>query len=256
MNLFFASKVFWAVFAPTSVLVWLSLLGLLCVLIGRQSAGLAVLSLVAVLVLVVALTPLGPWMLRDLEAQYSRPAPMPEAVSGVILLGGSEQTTVSQERQAPSLTGAGERYVAFAELARRYPDAPLLFSGGVGQLDRSVPPETTVLFDIVHRLGIDEARIVVDDRARNTRENAAAIRRMIDAGELARDGRPFLLITSAFHMPRAVRYFEQAGVPITPYPCDWRSKLALEWFPGLGRGVEQFSIALRERIGMLAARLF
>lgn len=258
--MFLFSKVFWLIFSPTSVLVWLSAFGLILLVLGRTQMGVGVLATLSILTLVIALTPIGPLALRGLEGHHTRPNPMPENVAGIILLGGAEQTTVSQERDAPSLTRAGERYLAFAELSALYPEAPLYFSGGVGWIDQSVPPEADVMRDVAVRLGMDITRIRSDASARNTRENAAAIRGLIDAEQTAPQSadpdQVYLLITSAFHMSRAVLYFEREGIQVVAYPCDWRSHLALEWFPGLGRGLDQLSTGLRERIGLVAAQLF
>jgi uncharacterized SAM-binding protein YcdF (DUF218 family) len=146
---------------------------------------------------------------------------------------------------------AAGRLVEAAALAHRYPNARVIFSGGSANLISADAREADYAAAMFESLGVSRERLAMERRSRNTQENAEFARAMISPGP----GERWLLITSAFHMPRSVGVFRKAGFPIEPFPVDWRiggrsdlfnfSVSALE---GLGR----IDTAIREWIGLTA----
>lgn len=204
---------------PSNLLLLLALAGFAGVWSRprRWARGLLALSLgVAVAATVL---PVGRWLIGPLEERFPPPAGgYPARVDGVVVLGGGIDPEITAGRGAPAFTDPAERYMTLMELARRYPDARVVFTGGVGRLEGGVPPETEAVRLLLERHGL-AGRALLEDQARNTRENA------LFAREIARPapGETWLLVTSAGHMPRSVGVFRAAGWEVVPWPVDYRT---------------------------------
>jgi uncharacterized SAM-binding protein YcdF (DUF218 family) len=167
------------------------------------------------------------------------------------VLGGAISPDVSAARNEVALNEAAERLTVVAELARRYPHARIVFSGGSGALIFGEGAEAELAMRVFESFGIARGRVTLEDRSRNTLENA------ILSKDLARPqpGERWLLVTSAYHMPRAIGIFRKAGFAVEPYPVDWRtsgSEDALHPFATVGDGLRRADTAVREWVGLLA----
>src|SRR5690606_22899714 len=112
----------------------LALLGILFALAGWRRLGLLA-SICGFLVLALgAWTSLGALLLHPLEDRFARPDPAPQAVAGVIVLGGGFEGGVNLARGGYELNASGDRLVETAVLARRYPQARIVVTGGAGAL--------------------------------------------------------------------------------------------------------------------------
>ena len=246
---------------------WLILLALVVVVAqvrGRTRAAMrAAMGEVALLV-GLTLLPVGSLLLRPLEAAYPTDPPVAGNVAGIIVLGGAEDVDSSRHWGGVQLRGSGERLAAAAELARRHPEAWLLLAGGGGALRDVAGPglsEAAIAAEFLRRQGVAEDRLILEARSRNTAENArlglAQIEDRIGAQIGALGGGVWLLVTSASHMPRAMRSFASAGWrDVVAYPVDFRSTSfadGLGW--NLAGNLDLLNIALREWAGGLAYRL-
>jgi len=145
------------------------------------------------------------------------------------------------------------RLLATAELARRYPEARILFSGGSGNLFAADDRDADAARPLLAALGVALDRVVFEDRSRNTHENA------VESMRLARPkpGEVWLLVTSAFHMPRAVGCFRQAGWSVLAYPVDRRADpdegISLMRTPA--RRLSEFGRGFKETLGLAVYRM-
>lgn len=242
-----------AVGLAVSPMVWVLLaLGLALVLSwrGRAVAARRVIAALLALLLIIAFVPLGAPVIAAREAHHP-PEPPLSRIGGIILLGGGEDIDASARWGRPELNSAGDRVVAAATLARRFPDVPVLVTGG--RAAPGQPGEAAISARILTGLGVPPDRLIVEDRARNTRENAR-----LSLAHLTPDpARPWVLVTSAFHMSRAMAEFAVAGWPEPiPWPVDYRTGDLADttgWDPYLN--MARLETALREILGTLAARL-
>lgn len=211
-------KLLFLLLRPSNFLLLLALAGLVLAWRGRRgglrlaAAALAAIGLATVL-------PVGLWLTRPLEARFPQPSPLPERVDGIVVLGGGTNQHLLVANGRPDFDDAGDRYLAMLELARRYPEAPVLFTGGIGRIDGAPVAEADVIAALWARHGLPSERLELDREARNTIENAR------NAAAIARPapGRIWLLVTSAKHMPRSVGCFRSAGFPVLPFPVDYRT---------------------------------
>lgn len=214
---FYLSKVFWLVADPGNFLFLLFTLAVLCLWFKWFRLGRLLATTALVLAGTILIFPIGRTITTELENRFPFPTDLPERVDGVIVLGGVIDQFVSAGRGQTSTNGAVERLIAMGELARRYPEARLVFTGGSGVLGHQDLKEADYAAPLLQQLGIDVGRIKFESESRNTAENALLSKRMVDP----RPDEIWLLVTSAFHLPRAVGAFRKLGWRITPYPVDY-----------------------------------
>jgi len=250
---FYASKVLWSLLSPLNALVLLAFAGVLLGLTRWRRAGwwLSATSLAAILA--IGTLPIGKIVLRPLEERFAPWRDDGGPVAGIIVLGGAFDTTVAAHRHQFSVNEAGERLVAMAVLARRWPDVPVVFTGGSGRLVVEEIGEGDALRPYLGDLGLAEGRVVIESRSRNTVENAAAARAILTP----RPDDRFILVTSAFHMPRSVGLFRAAGFTVLPWPVDYRTGATQDDIVsfGIGNGFAELETGLREWVGLAAARV-
>lgn len=208
-----AGKMLWVLLQPDNLLaLWLVLSVLLLWTrwrrLGRISATLAVIVLV-----ICAVFPVGRWAAQPLETRFAAPQ-LPDSVDGIVLLGGNMRTGLA--KQPDDLSNLSQHVIAFVELARRYPNARLVFTGGSTPLIANALSEADEIRPVLAALGIDLARVLFEATARNTMENAERSKTLAQP----KPGERWLLIASAVHMPRAVGVFRGQGWPVIAYPVD------------------------------------
>lgn len=208
-----------------------------------------------VALLAVGILPIGEILLHPLETEFP-PRAAPARIDGIVVLGGVEDQRATAAWGDPQLNEAAERLTAAAALAIAHPEARLVFSGGSGRLRNTVlgqPEIPSVAVDFFVSLGIDRGRIAWEDQSRNTAENA----RFSYEVAAPASGETWVLLTSAFHMGRALASFEAAGWSgIVPHPVDYRTGSfsdGIGW--NLARNLEVLNIAIKEWVGRLAYRV-
>jgi uncharacterized SAM-binding protein YcdF (DUF218 family) len=242
---FVASKVFWIFLSPIAVLLIAALIG------AWQSKGRfprrgRTIACATILILIVAaMTPLGLILVSPLEDRFPQPPPGLPPPYGIIVLGGAINGPISQAR-GQAVGEEEQRVVQAAILAKRYPEAKIVFTGGTTTLDlfESEPTEATEAKKLLIELGVDPGRIILEDRSRNTVENA----RFSAAVVHPEPSQPWLIVTSAFHMPRAMGVFRKAGFDAIAYPVAYRTPWQWDFDPA--RNLRIFEIAMREWIGL------
>ncbi|HKY86746.1 MAG TPA: YdcF family protein [Pseudorhodoplanes sp.] len=247
---FFLSKFFAFFTKPSNLLFLLALTGLVLLATRFARAGRRLLVVSVILLLLFGISPLGRQLVLVLEGRFpawdgSRGAP-----DGIIVLGGAIAPDVSAARGEIAVGGAAERMTVVADLARRYPNAKIVFTGGTPALFGG-PREADYVRPLWESFGIAPNRIVLERDSRNTVENATMTKALLNP----KPGERWLLVTSSWHMPRSVGVFRQAGFQVEPYPVDWVSRgdelgvLGLsESFAG---GLHAIDNAAHEWVGML-----
>jgi len=248
---FYASKIFWFFMQPINLIGILLVVAIVAHLLGWRRLALLTVAKGLLVLALSAWTSLGALMLHPLEDRFARPDPAPARVDGIIVLGGGFEGSVNLARGGYELNDSGDRFVEAAVLARRYPDAKLVVTGGNGSLALEGEADADSAPRLLTALGVAPERLVLENRSRNTEENAAFTRDLVQP----QAGQTWLLVTSAFHMPRSVALFRRAGFDVVPWPSDY--KTAGNETPGLAQDNVQDSLrnvttGLREWIGLLA----
>jgi uncharacterized SAM-binding protein YcdF (DUF218 family) len=233
--LYYVSKCFWLIVQPVHLWFLLLAVGIGLVVAHRRRTGLGFLAFDALSILIVATLPVGSWLMAPLEARFPPLRKMPAHVDGIIMLGGNVN-------------------VAFADLARLYPAARLVFAGGgppaqIAVLDATSPPQGSPQW-----MGIDAGRITFEPESRNTFEDVTKAKALVRPAS----GETWILITDAFHMPRSVGLFQGQDWQVVPAPVGYQTggdgghvvgKLDVEL------NLRLLSLASKEWIGLFANRL-
>ncbi len=248
---FIASKLVGFFLEPLHVLALLIALATLAAWAGRWGATRGWLSAALVSLLLIGALPIWNYALYSLETRIPTKTP-PDQIAGIIVLGGALGSGFITEAhgQVP-LNGAAERMTTAVTLMRQYPNAPVVFSGFSGSFVRASLSESDLALRLINEVTGSTDRMLLENLSRNTVENARFSRELIG---FAGPG-SWLLVTSAFHMPRAIEIFEAEGIAVTPYPTDFRSQLPgdeMRW--NLFDGAEQLAILIREWVGLQAYR--
>ena len=246
-NLFFtASKLFWLIFQPESWLLYLLGAGLWFLTRGRLRVARACIITALGLILLLGFVPIGKLLIRPLEARFSA-APEFLSPTAIIVLGGGEDTRMSAASTLPELNDAGERLVLGIALAQEFPDAKLIFTGGSASLIDQGFSGADGVDILVKAFDVDEDRFLLERLARNTAENASLSRGLV---ENITEG-PWVLVTSAFHMPRSIGAFCAAGWRnLVPYPVDYRAADPISFSWSFADNLALLNIAVKEWIGL------
>ena len=212
------SEWIWWLLTPSSLLVVFLVLAYLSSRAGAGRLGAALLFLPLLLLLALVVLPLGDYLAAPLENRYPAPARLPSRVDGIVVLGGSVDWRETADRGQLSLDAAGERMLGALALARRYPEATIVFTGlyddalrqewrgpsGEGLLFEPALGGREVLFLGEARSTYEEALLAIERARPEPRSN-------------------WLLVTSALHMPRPLLTFRTQGWTLTPFPVDYRT---------------------------------
>ncbi len=234
---FYLSKVFWFFIAPGNAFLLVLLLGLTLRATRFSRLGKWLVRSAVVFALLLTFVPVGSSMLKALEDRFPVPEKLPAQIDGIIVLGGIIDPAMSAIRKDLVIGGAIERVTVSAEMARNHPEAKLVFTGGSGSITNQHIKEADYVSGLYASLGIPQSRLILEREARNTWENAKYTVELVSP----KPDETWVLITSAFHMPRAVGAFRRVGWEVIPYPVDFNAgkpqsfPSPMDFTSGLGR---------------------
>jgi uncharacterized SAM-binding protein YcdF (DUF218 family) len=248
--LFVFSKIFWRLVEPDLLLLAAITLGLGLGATRRWArAGFRVATMGTLLLLAIAFLPTADWLLGPLEDRFPPVRDMPVRVDGIIALGGAIDAERTAAHGIPSLNEEAERVTTFVTLARLYPAAKLVFTSGSASVFADHPKEADAAKQLLADLGMDATKIIFERESRNTYENAIFSKRLADP----KPGETWLLVTSAWHMPRAVGVFRGADWPVVPWPVAYKAGGVYD--PDLARHLSELERVMHEWLGLVAYRL-
>jgi uncharacterized SAM-binding protein YcdF (DUF218 family) len=238
---------------PSNAIAALAVVALVLLLLRRRS-GAAVAGIALAVTLLATLSPLGNLLLTPLEQRFPDLPSLEEgSVDGIIVLGGSYDTVSHSYLSTIYLREDTEPVSVVPDLARQYPHARIIVSGGT---DPSTPgpSEAAIVKQYYVSFGIAADRITIEDQSQSTAENARFTAQSIRPGP----GTRWLLVTSAYHMPRAIGAFRKAGFNVIAWPAGWRTHGWRDfWSPAAtaNENLRRVDVAVHEWLGLLSYRL-
>jgi len=247
---FIFSKILGFFAFPSNFLVVMGIAGACLLLTRYRRSALALLIGSVAMLGVLGLSPVSNVLLLTLTERF----PAWEAgridPDGVIVLGGAIDPEVSFARGAIEVDASGERVLALLMLARRFPNSRIVFSGGSANFLMDPVPESQLARSLLAQFEMTGERFIFEEESRTTWENARNTYRLLKP----KPGARYLLVTSAFHMPRAVGAFRMAGFEVEAFPVDWRTRGwpdAVQPFDRVSGGLSRADIALKEWTGLV-----
>jgi uncharacterized SAM-binding protein YcdF (DUF218 family) len=246
-----ASKVGWFLATPSNLLAILVVTGAALAATRRwRRPGLALALAAGLATLGLGLLPAANLLLSPLEQRFPTFDDDSRPVAGIILLGGAVEAADSTARGQIVVNEAAERVLETLRLAMRHPEARILISGGGGTVFGDGTAEAPIIAGFLSGVGVDPRRILVEENSRTTFENALFSRKLVEP----RAGERWLLVTSAWHMPRAVGVFRKLGFEVTPSPVDYRTGGAADLarpFASVSDGLRRLDVATKEWAGLI-----
>lgn len=244
------SKVFWLVFAPSHLLIWLTVAATLSAFLGRVKLAQIFGALATTLFISIGFFPLYVYGLRPIEDMVPPPK-WPAHVDGVVTLGGGLNAMVLNSRGVISFNHSESRVVGTFEIARRYPSARVVFAGGSPSGDDEMA-DTFGAEHVFRQMGLDPKRVVFEGKSRNTWENLVFAKRLVKP----KSGEVWLLATSASHLPRAIGVANAIGWKMIPWPTDYLTpKEGIAGYPDVPANLMFADMVAHEWLGLLYYRL-
>lgn len=252
--MFYISKLVWLLVQPSMLVVVLLLGGVILLATRFQRTARIALIGAAALVVVGGILPLSTWLILPLENRFPRADLSGPPIDGIVILGGAEEARIAEGRHVHALNMAAERMTEGMALARRFPNAKVVFTGGSTNIVLGPAIGADAGGMVLEDLGLDPQRLKLEREARNTSENARYTKQLADP----KPGERWLLVTSAWHMPRAMGLFRKAGFALEPWPVDYRTTGwgdALVPFYSPSEGLRRLDTAVREWMGLAVNRI-
>ena len=213
-------------------------------IIGRRRWP-GILGLIVLMLCALPATERAVW--AGLESEYPyRPVEAAQTTGAIVVLSGMLDGTPTSDGTVSQWGEAADRFFAGLDLFRNGKAPVMIFTQG--RLPWSGRPlEGGMLARRAISLGVPDSQIMLTGEVANTEDEAIAVRDLMDLADI----REVTLVTSSFHMPRAVMIFEQAGVSVVPYPTDFRAKAEVNWTDWVpsARAFGATSLGVREYIG-------
>ncbi len=246
------AKVVWTLLQPSSLMIGAVILGTVLMATRWRRLARTLLWCGILALLVGGLSPLGDVLTRPLEHRFEPPdlERTGPSIAGIIVLGGGADLQVPGSSQIAGLNEAAERYTEAVALARRLPGARLVFTGGSGGLLTVDAPEAETAKRLFEALGVARDRITLEADSRDTYENALYTARLLQP----KPGQRWLLVTSAWHMPRAMGCFRKAGLAVEPWPVDYRTPRRLDLtrvHASVPEGLRRIDFISKEYVGLV-----
>ncbi|OLP59102.1 hypothetical protein BJF93_04060 [Xaviernesmea oryzae] len=249
--MFLISKILWLVAQPLSLVFLLLLVSALLLSLGLSRTGIFALLLAMLLLFTALFTTTGSVLLQRLEDRFARPDSLPADLACIVILGGAFENEVMAARGGIEFNQAADRFVEGARLAKLHPQARILVSGGDGSFSGAYQGDADAAADFFALFDLPPERLMKENVSRTTFENARQTQALLKEAGLARCA----LITSAFHMPRAIGLFRKQGLEMIPWPSDYRTtgraRLGLD-FTQPSLNAQLLTTALREWTGLAA----
>jgi uncharacterized SAM-binding protein YcdF (DUF218 family) len=235
---------------PSNFLIALGLVGVLLMATRWKRVGIGMAAASVILLAALGFLPAGDLLARPLEDRFPHWDGRGGAPHGIVVLGGKISSGLSRDHGEAVVVSDGARIVAMLKLARAYPEARIVYSGGDASLFGNQSAEASFVGPLLDSFGVSSNRVTLESRSRNTAENAHFTKQLVKPNP----GERWLLVTSAQHMPRAVGCFRKVGFPVEAFPVGWRVEKQSDFLEPkiFSERLARLDSAAYEWIGLLA----
>lgn len=247
---FSLSKIFWLFMQPLSILLFLCVFIVVALYCGWKVLAIISALIACSIIILCGFTTLGAVLLNPLEERFQRPQKLPDHMEGIIVLGGYMSGEINAARGGVELNSAGDRVIEAMRLAKHYPHVKIIVTGGEGTYFSQSMPDAESTRQLFKMFQLADHNVIYEAKSRNTIENAQFTRDLVHPQK----GQRWLLVTSAFHMPRSVGVFRKAGFDVIAWPTDYKTVPEVKfrlYFQNVNESFARSSTALHEWLGLL-----
>ena len=144
---------------------------------------------------------------------------------------------------------SADRFIQTIELYDLGRAKHILMTGGNANLVDVKFKEANWVAEQFKNVNIPDSALLIENQSRNTLENASFSKKILESSQLRP---PFILVTSAFHMRRAMGIFKRAGIDVIPYPCNYltgSTKVTFDSFIPDAQAISTWDFYIKEVLG-------
>ena len=247
---FYLSKILWLIVNPFNIFIFITLFTMFLYLINFRRLSLIIYLINFIFIALISFLPIGSYLTYIIEKEFHTNTKIPERVDGILILGGATNPLLFKEFDQISLNGSAERLVESVMIIRKFEKAKVIFSGGSGIVNRSDIGHSQVAKLFYKKMGVDSNKIFFEDKSRNTHENIIYSKKIAKP----KKNENWLLITSAFHMKRALLIAEKNNWKFIPYAVDFKNIKEFKLTPNLNllSNLNSFQSGLHEWLGLVS----
>ena len=245
---FYLSKILWLIVNPFNIFIFITLFTMFLYFINFRRLSLIIYLINFIFIALISFLPIGSYLTYIIEKEFHTNTKIPERVDGILILGGATNPLLFKEFDQISLNGSAERLVESVMIIRKFEKAKVIFSGGSGIVNRSDLGHSQVAKLFYKKMGVDINKIFFEDKSRNTHENIIYSKKIAKP----KKNENWLLITSAFHMKRALLIAEKNNWKLIPYAVDFKNIKDFKLTPNLNllSNLNSFQSGLHEWLGL------
>ena len=247
---FYLSKIVWIILNPFNILLISILLGFLLSFLSNKTFSKIIYSLTFIFFIITAVMPTGKFMIYQLEKKFHVLESLPNKIDGILILSGATNPVLTKEYNQISLNDSVERLTESIQLMKKYSNTKIIFSGGSGLINNQKLTHSEVARLFFANFEITLENIVYENKSRNTYENILFSKKIANP----KINENWLIVTSAFHMPRALNIAEKLDWKFIPYAVDFRVMKKFSWKPTIKflENISKFQTASHEWVGLVA----
>ena len=247
---FYLSKILWLIVNPFNIFILITLFTMFLYFINSRRLSLIIYLINFIFIALISFLPIGSYLTYIIEKEFHTNTKIPERVDGILILGGATNPLLFKEFDQISLNGSAERLVESVMIIRKFEKAKVIFSGGSGIVNRSDLGHSQVAKLFYKKMGVDINKIFFEDKSRNTHENIIYSKKIAKP----KKNENWLLITSAFHMKRALLIAEKNNWKFIPYAVDFKNIKEFKLTPNLNllSNLNSFQSGLHEWLGLVS----
>ena len=247
--LFVLDKVFNVLARPADAALGILVVVLALMALRRRRLATMLLAALGVAGVSLYVLPIDDWALYPLEARFPKPLRVPARIKGIVILGGGEDRRVSTAWGEPTLYGDFGSLLEASRLAALHPEALIVFSG-YGTDPQAMVTEAAIARRILEAMGVAPARIVLEDRSRDTWQNLVYSKALVSP----QPGESWILVGAAAHLPRSIAIARHLGWDLLADPTSYLSVPPGSGLPQaeMVHKLDHLGTALHEWMGLLA----
>ena len=247
---FFLSKFLWYFVNPFSLFIFLFFLSFIFLILKKTKIYLVLFSISLIYILLISILPIGKLGIYFLEREFHTRIEYPDKIDGILILSGATKPYLSNEYNSIEINASAERLIESVFLIRKHQKAKIIFSGGSGALKFSKLTHAKVAKKFFEKMNVDNGQIIYENKSRNTYENIIFSKKIA----MPNKNESWLLVTSAFHMKRAILIAKKQNWKFIPYPVDFNQpkKISLKPSIDMFSNLSTLQVAFHEWLGLFS----